>query len=444
MKKLLLIVWFWSVATWKYMRFIEDYINNKIIDWYATIDLIYQKEILDNKINKLTTKPIINFYLKNNNTWRDINNIKEFDEIIQELQKSEYDLKVFISTDPRFHEWYLEYCLDKTIDCLVEKPIITPIINWKFAPELYESKMQNLIEKAKKQKWNFSVMSWARYHEIFNYDILDNIKLKVEKYKIPITSFHIRTSSWVWNLYNEFISREDHPYKYWFWVLNHWAYHYLDVFAQCLQIDKNLFNDELKLTINSFVSYPTDQSSKIPKNAYNNFKWDLDNNFLNTDNLLDYWETDIVTNFMLKNSKNNVIMLWTLAFEHTTPCCRDWASLDFSEYNKNWRLPCTDVEVQLSTLYSVHAHMMKKPENYLRYNADVLFRSNKNLIGDDFYYKKKSYPDFEWKWKYILIKNWLEWKEEKSKLSDHELTMKILEKLSLSILTPGNSISFKI
>lgn len=444
MKKHLLIVWFWSVISGKYMRFIKEYIDNNIIDGYSMVDIVFQKEALESKISNLIIKPVYKFYLNDNNTGKDINNIKEFDEIIKELLTYKNNLKVFISTDPRFHEWYLEYCLDNNIDCLVEKPIITPIIEGKFNPTLYESKMANLFKKAKSKTWNFSVMSWARYHEIFNIDILDNIKYKIEKYKTPITSFHIRTSSWVWNLYNEFTSREDHPYKYWFWVLNHWAYHYLDVFAQCLQLNKDLLNEELELTINSFVAYPVDQSSRIPESIYTWLDWELNKDFFNTDSLTEYWETDIVTNFSLKNSNNKVIMLWTVSLEHTTPCCRNWANLDFSEYNKNWRLPCTDVEVQLSTLYSVHAHMMKKPENYLKYSADVLFRSNKELLDDENYYYKKSYPDFEWKWKFILIKNWLEWKEEKSKLIDHELTMKILEKLSISTITPGVSVSFKI
>lgn len=443
--KHLLIIWFGSVISWKYMRFIKEYIDSWIIEWYSIIDIESQRSNIENKISSILIKPIEQFFISDTNTGKDINNINEFESIIKYININKNFLKVFISTDPRFHEWYLEYCLNNNIDCLVEKPIITPIDNDnKFNPYLYESKMDKLLNIAKTKKWNFSVMSWARYHEIFNWDILDNIESKMNTYKVPITSFHIRTSSWVWNLYNEFSEREDHPYKYWFWVINHWAYHYIDVLAQCLNLNKKLLDDDLELTINSFVAYPIDQSVRIPSVAYENFNWKIDNNLCNTDNLKYYWETDIVTNFSLKTSKNKVITLWTISLEHTTPCCRDWAELDFSEYNKNWRLPCTDVEVQLSTLYSVHSHMFKKPENYIKYYAETLFRSNKNLINEDKYYEKKVYPDFESRGKFKLIQNWLEWKEEKSKLEMHSLTMKLIEKLSISILTPWESISFKV
>lgn len=440
----LLVVWFGSVVPWKYMRFIEEYVKDNVIDWYSMIDIESQREIIKLKVKNIITQPKNKFYLNDNNTGRDIDTIDEFINIVNFLRKSNHNLKVFISTDPRYHEWYLEYCLENNIDCLVEKPIITPMTWDKFNPLLYRTKMNNLLSIAKQKKWNFSVMSWARYHEIFNGWIIDKLKSKIERHNTPITSFHLRTSSWVWNLHNEFTEREDHPYKYWFGVLNHWAYHYLDFFAQCLELNKKLLKDELELTINSFVAHPIDQSARISETAHCQLPWNTNKDFLKTDELDDYGETDIVTNFSLKNSKGQVVMLWTISLEHTTPCCRSWSNLDYDEYNKNWRLPCTDIEVQLSTLYSIHAHMFKKPENFLQYNVEVLYRSNKELTGDAQYYNREIYPDFESKWKFKLIRNWLEWKEEKSKLTQHSLTMKILEMLSISIINPGNSISFKI
>jgi len=39
--------------------------------------------------------------------------------------------------------------------------------------------------------------------------------------------------------------------------------------------------------------------------------------------------------------------------------------------------------------------MFKKPENFLQYNAEVLYRSNKEITNDDQYYKREMYPDFE-------------------------------------------------
>lgn len=440
----LLVVGFGSVVSWKYMRFIEDYIWKNVIDGYSMIDIESQREVIKSKIKNILVQPKNKFYLTNWNTWKDIENIDEFVNIVNIFKKNNKDLKVFISTDPRYHEWYLEYCLENNIDCLVEKPIITPMTWKKFNPSLYKKKMENLFKLANSKEWNFSVMSWARYHEIFNWGIIDKLEEKMKVHNTPITSFHLRTSSWVWNLYNEFIEREDHPYKYWFWVLNHWAYHYIDIFAQCLELNKKLLSEELKLTISSFAAYPIDQSVRISEKVHDQLDWGWDKNFWKTDELENYGETDIVTNFSLTDSNWKVVTLWTLSLEHTTPSCRNWSDLDYDEYNKNWRLPCTDIEVQLSSLYSVHAHMFKKPENFLQYNVEVLYRSNIEITNDDQYYKREVYPDFESKWKYKLIKKWLEWNEEKSKFTQHSLTMKILEELSISIKKPGESISFNI
>ncbi len=444
MKNHLLIVGFWSVIAGKYMRFIQEYFDEGLIDWYSIVDIESQSEYLTGKVDRLGIKPTHAFYITDDTTWKDINHISEFDDIIKKLTEYKDGLKVYISTDPRFHEWYLAYCIDNEIDCVVEKPIFTPTSEWKFDPSLYESKFLNLLDKAKKKKGNFSVMSGARYHEIFNHDILDNIEQKMVKYKIPITSFHIRVGSGVRNLGSEFSSREDHPYKYWFGLLNHGAYHYLDVLAQCLKLNKELLHDTFTLTLNSMVAHASDQSARIPLEIYDSFDWKPNDVSYNTDDLTTYGETDIVTTLSLKNSQGKVVMLGTLAFEHTTPCCRNRSKLNFEEYNKNGRLPCIDVEIQLSTLYSVHAHMIKKPEDYTKYSANVLFRSNKLLMNDEKYYEYKSYPDFEGKWKYHLIRNRLLGEEKKSALVNHDLTMKLLDKMSISSLQPWESVSFEI
>lgn len=440
----LLIVGCGSVVSWKYMRFIKEYVDEGVIHWYSIVDIVSQKEHIEEKIGDLLVKPMHRFYLDDTNLGVDPSCIGEFDTIIKELQWKYATLKVFVATDPRYHEWYMHYCLIHDIDFLVEKPVMTPMQAWKFAPELYHDKIENLLALAAAKTWNFSVMSGARYHEIFNTDILDVIWSKMEHFVIPITSFHIRTSSWVWNLYNEFQEREDHPYKYGFGVLNHGAYHYIDVLAQCLEFNKRVCDEELSLTLTSFAAHPSDQSARIPRSAYQSFEWQFDDDFYNTDTLQWFGETDVVSILCLKNWQGKVITLWTIAFEHTTPCCRNRAQLDYTIYNKNGRLPCTDIEIQLSTLFSVHAHMLKKPENFLQSYAEVLYRSNKEILQDEYHYYKKVYPAFESKGKFTLIKRWLEWKETKSTLVQHELTMRVLEYLSLSVGSPGVWFTFVV
>ena len=155
----------------------------------------------------------------------------------------------------------------------MEKPVFTPI-NKKgiFDPKRIEPTMKSFIELARKRPANHSVMTLGRYHRIYNDEIVDVIKNKVIKLKAPITSFHLRTASGVWNLYREYETREDHPYKYGYGMLMHGAYHYIDLMVQILELNKLIYpNADFCLDITSYVAYPEDQKDRISKRFSNHF-----------------------------------------------------------------------------------------------------------------------------------------------------------------------------
>ena len=110
-------------------------------------------------------------------------------------------------------------------------------------------------------------------------------------------------------------------------------------------------------------------------------------------------------------------------------------------------MPCTDIEIQLSTLFSIQWRLLKTPgnDNSWTYNtASVSIRSNSKLLGDEMPYQIKYFKKFETTSKDELIASWLKWKEDRSVFHKHLFAMVILWKIALSIRKQWYPISFII
>ena len=363
-------------------------------------------------------------------------------------------MKVFISTETKAHEAYLRYCVENGIDSLVEKPVFTPIDRHGFfAPGKITSIMKKLITLSRKKPANHSVMTLGRYHKVYNEEMVDVIKEKVLKFGAPVTSFHLNTSSGVWNLYKEYESREDHPYKYAYGMLMHGAYHYVDLMVQFLELNKLVYPDmDFILEISSYVAYPEDQQIRIPKKFNESFednppKWAQEKSGSNV-----YGEVDTVSVFSLKDKKTGkVLTLGSIALEQTTPSVRTWKDIPKDFYNKNGRISCTNLEVQLSTIYSIFGRSFKVPksvgnkivqvDNY----AQVRSRANASLIEDEEYNTEKTFNNFfNSNSNRKLMTAWFQGKENKSQLEKHYPAMKITQAIAESIKKPGKPIIIEL
>jgi predicted dehydrogenase len=447
----LVIVWFGAVMSLKYVKFLKSYKDKWLIDWYTIVDLDTKKESVEKQIKRLVFKPDFAFFLSSANMWENLTGTDDFWTHIAELKREKRNIKVYIATEAKSHEWYLDFCIRNCIDSLVEKPIITPMNGWIFCPEEIEPRMKRLIDLWEKTQANHSVMSLSRYHRVYN----DHIKAKVEevltKFDAPITSFHLRTSSWVWNTPEELSTREDHPYKYGYGMLMHGAYHYIDIAAQFLELNRKLFpGKKLSITLSSFSAHPFDQNVRVSKKV-NELIWISEEETKEYDSLWWYWETDTTTTFCLKDEETGkVITLWTLCFEQTTPCFRNWKKLPEGIYNKNGRLPSTDIEIQLSTIFWIHGKLFKVYKKDSSDDIDILNgaqvteRSNINLIWWKKPYNFTEYSRFETTSKDELIESWLNGVENRSKLRGHLLGMILLWKIAQSIRNPGYPITFNL
>jgi hypothetical protein len=276
----------------------------------------------------------------------------------------------------------------------------------------------------------------------------------MKEFQVPITSLHLRTSSAVWNLADEFQSRNDHPYKFGYGMLMHGGYHYIDVVCQFLLMNMLIYpNDRFTLEFTAYSAFPKDQPGRIPESLNERLDGYTPDRSTLAD--IDFGETDIVCVFCLRrNSTGQVLTLGTLSLEQTTPGMRSWAPFPVVPYNINGRLHCTDIEVQLSTVYSMHGRVLKVPledkagptdlrgKNFARVSA----RSNALLMGKEEFYSEQTLEapygnSFSYVAETAVFDDWLAGVPTKSDLGSHLTATAFLQALALSVHRTGQAVS---
>lgn len=251
--------------------------------------------IVDLKSNEINVKS----YLKNENL--EINNLyfvidseKDNSELSQEVQNDLLEIiekekitHAIISTEPKAHFSYAKFLLENKINILMDKPITAPkdvINNYNQATKIrkeYE-KLCELYKKALIFKPNliFSIQCQRRFHKGYKY-IKNLITEIVRQNSIPISYIDIYHSDGMWNMPDEFIYRENHPYKYGYGKLFHSGYHFIDLLTWLLESNNELIN---KKTIKASIC----SEAYRPSDFVYNFNSDDYKKFFNTTNLIKY------------------------------------------------------------------------------------------------------------------------------------------------------------
>ena len=456
-KKHLIIVGFGPVASYKYSRCIKSAIEQGVISSYSIVDLETQRDTVLARIKGLPAQPDGIFFLPNSDGFTVEDGINHFDSVCRDIvNKTGSSIKVIISTEAQAHEAYLDYCISNGFDSLTTKPILLPMKEGLFDPISMNERMQSLVSKAKERPANHAVLCLGRYHEVYNEGVEAQILEKMSALQVPITSINFKTSSGVWNLENEFLDREDHPYKYGYGMLMHGAYHYIDLVAQFLTYNKLIYPDmNFGLDVVTFSAYPKDQSIRIPANVtklLSDFEKcksapvELDGKF---------GETDVVSTFRLFDADTNqTLTLGSLTLEQTTPGMRSWGPFHEVPYNINGRLHCTDLDVRLATIFAANAHVIKTPiggrqgptDLRGRNSGRITVRSNIEVTGDQEFHTEQSIHrpygnSFSYSAEYAVFNDWLCGKQTRSSLESHLASVALLQALAESQKHSGEKIT---
>lgn len=440
----LVIVGFGLLIRQKYVPIINDFHKRGIIDSVSIVELEDKKDMIERRLSEFEFPEVSVFYTL-------CDSLKPFMDYVRYLKKRKGNIKVVIATEVKAHEQYLDYCVRHDIECLVEKPVLSAMNEQgQFDPNNLDKHMERIVHSARKSKKSHSVMCFSRNHTFYNDVLIKQIDTWMEKYKAPLTTINLHTNSGIWNLNHEYVSREDHPYKYGYGMLMHGAYHYIDIFAQILKRNLALNpHDEYALNFSAYAVYPEDQEVRIPEHIGSQLGEKKEYYESEEFKKHKYGETDLSATFSLVNvTKNKTVTIGALSFEQTSPGMRNWSELPDDVYNKNGRTSHTDILVQMSTLCSVQAQTYKVKDvstGIDKYIATKLTRTNSAFLPDEVNCELTEYGEFSnSNANMAMLVDWLNGVERKSNLQTHELTMSITAALAKAIHRQGKKVTIKL
>ncbi|MBP2156374.1 hypothetical protein [Erwinia rhapontici] len=459
MKGHLIIIGFGPVSGYKYTRFIKLAVEGEHIDGYTIIDKESKKDVVMNRLESVSIQPLDIIFIPDVFLQDSISDGIGWlnDYFLKTSCKYKGLLKVVIATEAQAHEEYLKYCIKMGFDTLCTKPLILPMKDGLFAPEKLVEKVHELIELAGENAHRHSLICLGRHHEIYDKKIRNYIMFMMNRLRVPITSIHLKTASGVWNLPYEYSLREDHPYKFGYGMLMHGSYHYIDIFARFLLMNKNLFpNKDMLLEITGFSTFPSDQNIRIP-NSVTSRLTDYITDFEHLEENYVYGENDVVMVCSLKlKETNQVICLGTLSLEQTTPGMRSWGPFPEVPYNINGRLHCTDLDVRLATVFSANANVVKTPIGARVNKQDlrgknighVTVRSNADIAGtQEFFREEKIVKPYGKSFSYCseseIFLRWIKGEKTYSDIASHLPTITLLEGLSKAVKNNGEKIKIE-
>lgn len=435
----LIVIGFDEIVANKYLSCIRRAVDDGHLDSYSIVELESERPAIEARLGSVDFQPRSVVYIptcvsgspEEQRTIRDA---------LDQLGASRVPSMAYIATEVRAHGPYLARCVEDGIASLVEKPVLAPVVDERFAPADISTQMRDLIESARGSDVNHSVMTLSRYHQIYNDKVIRLLRAKMVEWRSPLTSFHLRAAGGVWNREAEFLSRDDHPYRFGYGMLMHGAYHYIDLAVQFLCLNKELLGSHrFRLELCSFAAFPTDQEQRLSPPAMEL----LGDQSRPAPSLEQCGETDVTSTFRLVDLDTGATLtLGTLSFEQTTPSIRHWSEFPAGLYNKNGRTSSLDLEAQLSTLYSIHVTCYDVPRgrhpDRIDAVAEVTTRANASLLTGDKYVRQEHFDGlFHSNSNRALMENWLRGTETRSLLADHLLPMRVTEALALSLRIPG-------
>ena len=372
-----------------------------------------------------------------------------------------------ISTEPKAHLAYAKFLIQNNINILMDKPITSPCNVLNKVKEARKIEKEYLIlaklYQMHKDKIIFSIQCQRRFHIGYLY-IKKLLKEVVSKYKIPITYIDIYHSDGMWNMPNEFLERENHPYKYGYGKLFHSGYHFVDLLTWILEC-----NDSLTKTINNATIYST---TFRPTDFFKTIENDFYKLYLNTnkfENILTnpsfvkgFGELDFHAMIDFKQD-NDILTHCSLNLMQTGFSKRAWTELPKDTYKANGRVRHERINIQVGPLLNIQIHSyqaneindsIKLPKNSPGGidHFDIYIFRNTKLIGGEVF-EKVSLKDLD-KDKDLFIGNnekarercFLDFINNNSQDSDllkHQKSILLLTKLCESIASNRNIINFK-
>jgi predicted dehydrogenase len=254
-----------------YYPILQELQKEKKINKIVVIDLLSQKEIINNYLIEKSAQKTLLFFLKEA---ENKNLTRETEKNLNSLIQNESIDGIIISTEPLAHTVYAKWALSKNLSILMDKPLSTYegiIFKKNCAKNLvndYNDLLKIYLQK-KREKKNiiFSLMTQRRFHPLFQ-KARDSIKEVFEYTNCPITSIQIFHSDGQWRFPTEIIEQSAHPYNQGYGKCSHSGYHFFDIISWLMEAAESSEKKPDSVEISSSHLSPSDFISQLNYKDY--------------------------------------------------------------------------------------------------------------------------------------------------------------------------------
>lgn len=341
---------------------------------------IYIKYIKENNVNLSliidlkSSKNRIDDFLKKNHLVCDTYFVDDLCRDSRELSvEVKSDLKkyieknkitdVIISTEPKAHYAYLKFFISQNINILVDKPLtaIEGISVEKEKSKIIENDYQELIGELQESNSTLVMQCQRRWHEGYRY-IYNLVQETCFKYNIPITSINISHADGMWNMPDEFLFRENHPYKYGYGKLMHSGVHFVDLLCWFMEINEKLKN---KIPNNyelvSMTTRPSDFVFMINNKDYKQFFGNNNYYKIDYEKFKTFGGIDVDTMIRYKHN-DKIVCTATLNLKQNSFSRRGWCTLPEDTYKSNGRVRHEYMNLNVGPLMNIQVHSYQSKE----------------------------------------------------------------------------------
>ena len=185
---------------------------------------------------------------------------------------------VIISTEPKAHKVYALWAIKHGWPTFIDKPL-SAFTSRLYMDTLYKDYLE-VLECLNKNKVNVVMCCQRRGHLGYKF-IKEYVANMIKQFGIPITFLDIHYGDGLWNMPDEYFSRENHPYKYGYGVLLHSGHHYVDLLMDLLSLNNPI--EPLSVDYCNFNVLTT-----TPYNSLNKMQGDIYSKLLKTDRFEQY------------------------------------------------------------------------------------------------------------------------------------------------------------
>lgn len=272
-----------------------------------------------------------------------------------------------IATEPKAHGVYARWAIERGAHILIDKPLTAFNLRNRQPEEALRllADHQEITAAAARRGVNVLVQAQRRAH--VGYEMIHEYLTQFTgAYEAPLTYVDIYHADGMWNMPEEYVFRENHPYKYGYGKIMHSGYHFIDLYAWMLQLNQRLEHascDRISLAARESNAY--DHLAQVDHHLYDRFFPDAASGNLLTEAQLKeirgYGETDA---FLLLQAMrgDQVISTGSLNLLQTSFSRRAWPKLPVDTYKGNGRVRHERVTIQVGHLLNIQVHSYQSYE----------------------------------------------------------------------------------